>query len=401
MDVGDKATPQRRRHRSHRRQHGTLAATLASASTAAAAAARGAITLPVGSSGGAVRVQVRPGQAIRWRSSGGDGGSSSSSTREVRLAQLRRRLAADGFVHVRGALRRATARSASEEIRAFLRSCGAVAEPAAGSANETDGRGAWAVMDGCSGFSLLDRRREAEAASPSLRRLVGAAGGVGGECRLAQLVAGLLGQDAVRSVPVRWLRAVGRGQGTGAHFDRAFFELPEVEVAEEAKDDEDVSRGQAARAADGDDVDAGGGDVDLGGARMVTVWMPLMDVTPERGTLCLVPGSHERVGDLARRLAPYRGLGAGADGTRSGWLAEDPSDVDLGPSGKWVTADVYKVGDAVVLLPDLLHLTSNNQTDEWRVSCETRWVPAQDELPRFRGGWGAPAPASHTSEING
>ena len=74
----------------------------------------------------------------------------------------------------------------------------------------------------------------------------------------------------------------------------------------------------------------------------------------------------------------------GSDGTRSGWLTEDPGTLGLTADKPlmWVTDD-FAMGDIVVFGLDTLHMTANNQSDEWRISVETRWQPLQDPYPPY------------------
>ncbi|KAI8832356.1 hypothetical protein BC829DRAFT_408742 [Chytridium lagenaria] len=126
----------------------------------------------------------------------------------------------------------------------------------------------------------------------------------------------------ILSIPFKWLRAVPTNLNTGPHLDRVYL--------------------------------------GAGTPHLLTLWMPLLDVPAELGTLVISP-----------------------DGTKSGWITEDPAEI-AGMYGieeiKWVAADM-KMGDVVVLGLDVLHMSSNNDTDRWRVSVETRWQKLGDPYP--------------------
>ena len=59
-----------------------------------------------------------------------------------------------------------------------------------------------------------------------------------------------------------------------------------------------------------------------GSSRVMTLWMPLVDVSLEHGALAWVPGSH--AGAFQESVvAPYvAATSLGQDGTRTGWLQE-------------------------------------------------------------------------------
>ncbi|KAJ3101099.1 hypothetical protein HK100_004601 [Physocladia obscura] len=200
---------------------------------------------------------------------------------------------------------------------------------------------------------------------------------------------------AVSQVPHAWLRAVGHGQSTGPHVDRVYL--------------------------------------GAGSQNVLTVWMPLTRVDIARGALCVAPTSHTGSA-FARLRDEYGSVPAGKDGTVSGWVTEFPhciaskygikvsgglddddsnDDESICESGyecgvkneedlenisennyeedstehdnseiRWVTRN-FELGDVVIFGLDLLHLTLNNTTDKWRISCETRWQPTGDPYPPF------------------
>jgi hypothetical protein len=61
----------------------------------------------------------------------------------------------------------------------------------------------------------------------------------------------------------------------------------------------------------------------------------------------------------------YSTLAVGPDGTASGWLTEDPNQLEEEYGElSWMTTD-YKMGDVVILGLDLLHMSTTNTTDRY------------------------------------
>ena len=87
----------------------------------------------------------------------------------------------------------------------------------------------------------------------------------------------------------KWVRAVAGGEFTGAHADRVFL------------------RG--------------------GTPRFLTAWIPFGDVAIEDGALLIARGSHADPAFATVREAYVERGAVGADGTRSGWLTDDAAEV--------------------------------------------------------------------------
>ena len=151
--------------------------------------------------------------------------------------------------------------------------------------------------------------------------------------------------EPVTTAAYKWLRAVGRGKFTGVHMDRVYL-------------------GQGSDA-------------------LLTCWIPLGDIPVHQGTLLVSEGSQGRP-DLAALRAGYGHSSVGRDGVASGWLTDDPSTLtDAYGDLKWVTAD-FAMGDVCVIGLDVLHMSTTNTTECYRLSCDTRWQPAAHPLdPRL------------------
>jgi len=87
---------------------------------------------------------------------------------------------------------------------------------------------------------------------------------------------------------------------------------------------------------------------------MFTVWMPLMDIPYELGSLCIRPGS--QIGPLAA-----------------------PTVIDPHEPG-WATAD-FRAGDLLVFHCLTVHAALPNQLPRLRLSGECRWQLAADPVP--------------------
>ncbi len=244
------------------------------------------------------------------------------------LRALRRRLARDGYLLLRGALdRHAVLRARADTLQQL-----ALAVPSAfapGTALE-DGFAA----PGASALGLLGRQHIA--ARPLVSAVL--------ECdTLFELAAALLGvaADEVITPAYKWTRAVAPGEFTGVHCDSKFV----------------------------------GGTPE----RTLTAWLPLGDVPLPMGGLLVAAASH-RLRSFAAVRERYLSAPLGADGTASGWLCRDAADVAAHlPRGAappdWRAADVG-AGDVVILRMDCLHMTARNVSDRIRTSCDTRWQPA-------------------------
>lgn len=71
----------------------------------------------------------------------------------------------------------------------------------------------------------------------------------------------------------------------------------------------------------------------------------------------------------------------GQDGTVSGWLTDNGQHLSRMVSAQaisWHTAD-FQPGDVVVLHLGIFHMSAANVSNTLRISCDTRWQPAQDE----------------------
>jgi len=141
--------------------------------------------------------------------------------------------------------------------------------------------------------------------------------------RLASLMRELLG-GPVMTTKYKWLRAMPPKLFTGAHTDAAYF-----------------------------------GDK----SSLLTAWIPFTKVPVRRG-LVWVPGSQSSNKWINKR--------AGEDGTESGWIVNDASQLKL-PKGLHWHGTSLNPGDVAIFGTRLLHMTLPNESDCFRISCDTRW----------------------------
>lgn len=148
--------------------------------------------------------------------------------------------------------------------------------------------------------------------------------------------AGYFGEPAI-TFDYKWLREVGRGGFTGAHVDNVYM--------------------------------------GRGSKRLLTCWTPLGDIPIEQGTLAICAGSHSLPG-FAKVRETYGRMDVDRDRTE-GWFSTDPLEITRRFGGQWQTA-AMRAGDVVVMPMLTLHGSTNNNTDRWRLSCDTRFQPASE-----------------------
>jgi len=151
-------------------------------------------------------------------------------------------------------------------------------------------------------------------------------------------------QQATRSFDYKWLRAVSGGEFTGCHTDSVYV---------------------------------GGGS-----QKTLTCWIAFMDIPVEMGGLIVCERSHKSPGFQQVRDT-YCEMDVDRDNVAgTGWLSEDPDEIiRFGKGdGRWVTHD-FKAGDIVIFTLRSFHASGTNQGNNYRVSCDTRWLPRWTESP--------------------
>lgn len=94
---------------------------------------------------------------------------------------------------------------------------------------------------------------------------------------------------------------------------------------------------------------------------LLVLWTPLMDVSPEAAPLAVMPGSH-RCGGYEDAMA-----------------AELPADFHGWAAGKRWMSSSFAAGDVLVFNPRLVHCSSRNVSDTFRISSDTRWSASDED----------------------
>lgn len=149
----------------------------------------------------------------------------------------------------------------------------------------------------------------------------------------------LLGRE-VLTYSYKWLRAVPRGEFTGAHYDIVYM---------------------------------GRGTQD----KLLTIWTPVGDVSYQHGTLAICTGSHSLPG-YAKLRETYGRMDVDRDRI-AGWFSDDPVEIVERFGGRWQTTE-FQAGDVILFGMFTLHASIANTSDFFRISCDTRFQPADEPV---------------------
>lgn len=153
----------------------------------------------------------------------------------------------------------------------------------------------------------------------------------------------------------KWLRAVGPGGNTNAHYDVVYM--------------------------------------GRGSERLYTCWTPLGDVSFEHGPLALLAGSH-KLESFRKIRETYGRMDVDRDNVQ-GWFSNDPCEMVDRFGGQWLTTE-FRMGDVLLFGMFTMHGSINNATPRYRLSCDTRYQPAADPVderwigktPKAHYAWG-------------
>ena len=154
----------------------------------------------------------------------------------------------------------------------------------------------------------------------------------------------------------KWLRVVGKGDFTGAHYDMVY-----------------MGRGTP---------------------NLYTCWTPIGDVPFELGPLALCVGSHKS--EFAKLQQTYGKMDVDRDHVH-GWFSDDPTEVINAYGGKWHTAE-FQAGDALVFGMYTMHMSLKHTGTRYRISADTRYQLASEsaderwvgETPKAHYAWHNP-----------
>ncbi len=252
---------------------------------------------------------------------------------------LRERIAEDGYLLLRGLIDREKVLAARETILAYMEERRGL-EPGS---RPLDG-----VM-GEYGKSVALMGKKPITHHEAVKRVLE------GE-ELFEFFGAYFGEPAL-TFDYKWLRAVGHEKFTGCHYDVVYM-------------------GQ-------------------GSQRLHTTWIPFGDIAVEQGTLAVCRGSHSEPG-FARLRETYGKHDVDRD-RGAGWFSTDPSEITSTFGGQWLTTD-YRAGDVVIFGLYLMHASTTNTTNLWRLSCDIRFQPAADPAD---SRWVGDKPASHSNGDDG
>ncbi|WP_018755002.1 phytanoyl-CoA dioxygenase family protein [Paenibacillus terrigena] len=156
----------------------------------------------------------------------------------------------------------------------------------------------------------------------------------------------LLGEQSL-TYHYKWLRAVGSGDFTGAHYDIVY-----------------MGRGTH---------------------NVYTVWSPIGDISYEMGGLAMCLGSH-RFDSLKNS---YGTKDSDRDGI--GHYTDDPLVITEKFGGQWATT-TFEAGDVLIFGMFLMHCSLENTTNQYRISVDARYQSAT-ELVDER--WSGKKPRGH------
>jgi hypothetical protein len=145
----------------------------------------------------------------------------------------------------------------------------------------------------------------------------------------------------------KWLRAVGKGDFTGAHYDIVY-----------------MGRGTQ---------------------NVYTVWSPLGDVSYEMGGLAICLGSH--------RFETLKQSYGSKDSDRDGFghYTNDPLVITEKFGGQWATTQ-FQAGDVLIFGMFLMHCSLENTTNQYRLSVDARYQSAYEKVD---DRWSGKKPKGH------
>jgi ectoine hydroxylase-related dioxygenase (phytanoyl-CoA dioxygenase family) len=152
---------------------------------------------------------------------------------------------------------------------------------------------------------------------------------------LMQFFSDYLGAPAL-TYSYKWLRVVGQGDFTGAHYDVVYM---------------------------------GRGTLNL-----FTLWTPLGEVPYEHGPLAILEGSHR----FEKLKQTYGKMDVDRDRV-TGWFTNDPTELVDQYGGRWLTTE-FEPGDALIFGMFTMHGSLNNDTGSFRLSCDTRYQRADEAV---------------------
>jgi hypothetical protein len=263
------------------------------------------------------------------------------------VEELRRRVAEDGYLYMRGYLDRDEVLGARASLTSRLAEAG-VLDPA------------YPSIEGvCKPDSGYVFKPEITNNNAEVQRLLYSG-------RIVDFYTRLFGEP-IRHYDFTWLRAIGPGKGTNPHCDLPY-----------------MGRGTH---------------------QHMTCWVPYGDISFTLGGLMVLEGSHKRM-DLLENYV-YRDVDAFCENKQSeaekakngGWtftgtLSHNPPVVRNKFGGRWLTTE-FKAGDFITFGMFLVHASLDNRSDNrLRISSDSRYQRAREAID---DRWVGPNPPGHTT----
>ncbi len=161
-------------------------------------------------------------------------------------------------------------------------------------------------------------------------------------------------QGPVLTLDYKWLRVVGPGDFTGAHFDVVYM-------------------GRGTRS-------------------LFTCWTPIGDVPFELGPLAVLAGSHR----IEKLKQTYGEMDVDRDNV-AGWFSTDPVEMVDRYGGPWLTEE-FQAGDVLVFGMYTMHGSLTNVSNRYRLSADTRYQRADEPVDER---WMGPNPPAHYAWMKG
>jgi len=177
--------------------------------------------------------------------------------------------------------------------------------------------------------------------------------GVVNSPELMQFISDYLGSPAL-TYDYKWLRCVGNGDSTGAHYDIVY-----------------MGRGTQ---------------------NLYTVWTPLGDVPYAKGPLAILGGSHQ----FEQIKETYGKMDVDRDHV-TGSFSNDPVELVDKYGGRWLTSE-FEMGDALIFGMFTMHGSLTNITHQYRLSCDTRYQSANEKVDER---WIGENPIAHYAWMQG
>ena len=152
----------------------------------------------------------------------------------------------------------------------------------------------------------------------------------------------------------KWLRCVGSGDFTGAHYDIVY-----------------MGRGTQ---------------------NLFTLWTPLGDVPYNKGPLAVLQGSHR----FDQIKQTYGRMDVDRDHV-TGSFSDDPLELIEKYGGRWLTSE-FEAGDVLIFGMFTMHGSLTNITQQYRLSCDTRYQSASEKVDER---WIGDNPMAHYAWMKG